>query len=305
MLYRSDVTRDDVLAYMRTTRNWGRWGDDDQRGAINLVDSEKRRGAAALVRTGESLSLSRPVPVQPAQNNPRPATMEIERFERPPDAGGAKDFQGMSYHGSAATHIDALCHAWDADGMWGGRDPDNEVSSDRSNWGAIEHWKDGILTRGVLIDVPAYRGTPFVTEDEPVHGGELQAIVEAQGITVEPGDALVIYCGREEYERQFGGWNDDPTHRPGLEATCLQFIRESDCAALLWDMWDTRPGQLGFGFTTHAAIFAYGVAVVDAALLQPLSQKCQELGRYDFMLTLNPLVAEGATGSLINPVATF
>lgn len=305
MLDRPDVTRDEVISYLRENRNWGRWGEDDELGALNLIDGDKRRRAAGLVRTGQSLSLSRPLPTRPAPNNRTPGMMHVARHPAPPDSGVAVDFQGMSYHGATATHIDALCHVWNEDGMWNGREADEELVLGGSQWGTIDRWKQGIFTRGVLIDVPAFRNEPYVTEDTPVHGWELEQIVEAQGVTVEPGDALTIYCGRDDYERDHGGWGSDFHRRPGLEATCLQFIRESDCAVLVWDMFDRRPSDYGVAFTTHAAIFSFGVAVIDNAYLEPLSQQCRETNTYEFLLSANPLYVEGATGSLVNPVATF
>jgi kynurenine formamidase len=303
--FNKDVTREEIIAYTRQTRNWGRWGENDQMGALNLIDDAKRQRAATLVRSGRSVSLSRHLPTEPAVNNTKPAMMYMEKFHRHPDAGGAKDFQGMSYHGTSATHIDALCHVWDIDGMWNGRDPEKEISIEGATWGSIDQWRNGILTRGVLIDIPAFRGVPFVTQDQPVHGWELAAAIEKQGVTIEPGDAIAIYCGREESDRVGPVYTADPTTRPGLEATCLKFFRETDCAAILWDMWDTRPGIYNLPFPVHAAIYAYGVAVVDSALLEPLAKMCVEENRYEFMLSMNPLFVKGATGSLINPVAFF
>jgi kynurenine formamidase len=298
-------TREELVADLRKSRNWGRWGDDDQVGALNLITDAKRAAAARLVRSGRALSLARPVPTEPAANNPTPAVMYMERFTREPDAGGSKDYQAMSYHGCTATHIDALAHVWDADGMWNGRDPDEAITIGGARWGSIDHWKHGILTRGVLLDIPAFRGEPFVTQDKPVHGWELEAVAEAQGVTIEPGDAVAIYCGREESDRRGPLWTADPKRRPGLEATCVRFFRDVDCAVLLWDMWDTRPSHFNMPFPVHAAIYALGVAVVDAALLEPLAAACKDEGRYDFMLTVNPLNVVGGTGCLVNPVAVF
>jgi len=301
-----DATRDDIIAYLRATRNWGRWGDDDELGALNLVDDAKRRRAAGLVRQGRSIGLSRAVPVQPAANNPRPATMALSRFGSS-TTGGSSDTQAMSFHGVAATHIDALCHVWDEDGMWGGRDPDVEIADEGARWGSIDRWRHGLLTRGVLIDVAAHRGRPFVTPDEPVDGRELREIVDRQGVAVEPGDALLIHCGREAYEREHGPWGTGGPfgQRPGLEATCLGFFRETDCAALLWDMFDARPSRYDLVYGVHAAIYAYGVAVVDAALLEPLADACREAGTFEVMLSVAPLRVEGATGGLVNPIATL
>ena len=299
-------TQEEVLAYLQEGRNWGRWGDDDQMGAVNLVTPEKRIAAAQLVRSGRAVSLSREFPKTPAPNNPTPAIHYMRRNVRADGTGGASDYYGISYHGYATTHLDALCHQWDASGMWNGRDPNEEITFDGAKWGSIEHWKDGIITRGVLLDVPKHRGESFVTHDQPVHGWELEDIAREEGVTMELGDALVVYSGRENWNQVNPIWGTFGTpERAGLHASCLKFIRESDCCVLVWDMMDYTPNDYGLAYSIHPAIFAYGIGLLDNALLQPLAEACAQEGRYEFMLTINPLRVVGGTGSPVNPVALF
>ncbi|MYH76276.1 MAG: cyclase family protein [Acidimicrobiaceae bacterium] len=314
----SDTTADDRLmaedinAYLAEHRNWGRWGHDDQLGALNLITAEKRRSSAAAVRTGRTVSLSRPLPTGPGPDNPHPARHFMQRFPRDPGGGVAVDFIGVNCHGLALTHVDALCHVWSESGMWNGRDPDEEISFDGAAFGGIEAWRDGIVTRGVLLDVPRYRGQPFVTFEEPVHGAELEAIAESQGVEIEPGDAVAVYCGREEWSRRHGPWGgmtgagslpSASDERPGLHASCLRFIRETDTAVLVWDMMDLTPYGLAIPWAVHAAAWAFGVALVDNALLEPLSHACEQEGRYEFQLVVAPLQIPGGTGSPVNPLA--
>lgn len=291
-------SRDDVIAYIRERNNWGRWGPDDQRGAINLITPEKRRQAAALVKTGRSVSLSRDFPTTPGRNNPVPA----QHWLRIGDTG-VVDYYGIAYHGYVTTHVDALCHVWDEHGMWNGRDPKVEITTQGAQYGAIHHWRDGITTRGVLLDVPRFRGEPSVTIEKPVHGDELEAIASAQGVTVGPGDALVVYSGREEWQRAHPDWSGYRPPSPGLHASCLPFLRDHDVSVLVWDLMDAMPNDYGVPWTMHAALFAYGVALVDNSLLEPLAHACAEEGRYEFMLTLAPLPVVGGTGSPVNPIA--
>ncbi len=293
-------SRDEVLSYLRDRRNWGRWGADDQRGAINLITPAKRVGAAALVRSGRSVSLSRDLPTLPGRGNPLPATHWLRIIDN-----GVVDHISIAYHGHVTTHVDALCHVWDEAGMWNGRDPKVEVTSQGATFGAITHWRDGITTRGVLLDVPKFRGEPSVTIESPVHGDELAAIARAQGVTVEPGDALVVYSGREAWQTANPAWSGYRGPNPGLSASCLPFVRDHDVAVLAWDMMDVRPNEHGLPWTMHGALFAYGVALVDNALLQPLAEACAEEGRYEFMLTFAPLPVPGGTGSPVNPIALF
>ena len=146
-------TKAEVMSYLRDDRNWGRWGDKGSAGAINLITPEKRIAAAKLVQNGRTVSLSRPLPVTPPAENPRPAQHYMTVMDRPP-GGAAMDFYGVFYHGTATTHIDALCHVWDDGGMWDGKTPDEILGFSGATYGTVDEWSDGILTRGVLLDVP-------------------------------------------------------------------------------------------------------------------------------------------------------
>ena len=297
-------TKDEVLAYLKEDRNWGRWGNDDQVGAVNMVTPEKRLAATRVVKSGRAVCLSREFPKNPAANNPTPALHYMKRVARGEQAGYYGDFYGIYYHGTATTHLDALCHVWNEDGMWNGRHPDDSADMDGATWGSVDHWKEGIITRGVLLDVPKHRGEPYVTMDKPVHGWELEDIVKEQGVTMEPGDALVVYSGRERWNQDGNPlWGSDPTARPGLHASCLKFIRQSDCCLLVWDMMDFTPNGYDLPWSVHGSIFAYGIGLLDNALLQPLAEACFEEDRFEFMLTVNPLRVVGGTGSPVNPVA--
>ena len=295
-------TKQEVLAYLKEDRNWGRWGEDDQKGAVNMVTPEKRLAAVQTVRSGLAVSLCREFPKTPAPNNPTPAIhyMQLEDGDR----GGCIDYYGISYHGTACTHLDALCHVWNEDGMWNGRDPDKVITTQGANWASIEHWKEGIITRGVLLDVPKHRGEPYVTMDTPVHGWELEDIAKEEGVDLEPGDALVVYSGREKWDEDGNPiWGSNPDQRPGLHASCLKFLQESNCCLLVWDMMDFMPNGYDIGWSVHASIFAYGIGLLDNALIQPLAEACGQAGRYEFLLTVNPLRVVGGTGSPVNPVA--
>lgn len=299
--------REEVESYIRDRRNWGRWGDDDQVGAINLITPEKRLAAAGLVRSGRSVSLSRYVPTTPAPGNTYPAQHYMRAAPRGAERGTSADFIGMFYHGTAHTHLDALCHVWDRGGMWNGRDPDEELTFYGAKFGAVDAWSDGIITRGVFFDVPKHRDGAYVTQETPVHGWELEDIAREQGVTLEPGDAIVVYCGREMWQAA----NPDIAYppggpiRPGFHSTCLPFIRDNDVALVMWDMQDLHPNGYNLPHSTHSALYSYGVALLDNALLEHLAGICEEEGRYEFMLIIAPLKIAGGTGSPANPIALF
>lgn len=287
-------TQQEVEAWYTERRNWGRWGADDEKGAINLITAKKRAEAAALVTNGRTVSLSRVF--EPQQHF-------IRKSDRESGAGAVVDYWGFIYHGQkSVTHIDALCHMWDADGMWQGRDADEEIDTNGAHFGAITAWSDGIITRGVLLDVPRHRGEPHVTRRRPVHGWELDEIAGAQGVEVEPGDALLVYSGREEFLRRGNTFGADD---PGLHVSCAKFLRDHDVALLGWDLHDARPDEYGLTFPMHGVLFNYGVAILDNALLEPLAKACADEQRYAFMFMALPLKVARGTGGPINPIAMF
>ena len=289
-------TAEETLNFYRTRRNWGRWGTDDQVGAVNLITPQKRVAAAALVKTGRTVSLGRVF--EPAQHF-------VSNMASGKVGGGfMQDYYGYIYHGSAITHVDALCHSWVRDGMWNGRDPAKEIDTSGARFGDITAWSGRLITRGVLIDVPRHRRESHVTAEKPVHGWELEEIAKAQGVAVGAGDALLVYSGREAFDRAPA---KQPTRRPGLHGSCVTFIRDRDVAVLVWDMMDACDEACGADKPdrVHAVIANFGVALVDNALLEPLAAACLEERRYEFMFVAQPLRVLRGSGSAANPTAIF
>ena len=280
----------DYAAMYRNRRNWGRWGANDEVGAINLITAEKRAAAAALVRNGRTVSLSRVF--EPPQHF-------MQKSSLGEGGGYVMDYLGFIYHGGTVTHVDALCHIWDQDGMWQGRDPDVEITTQGAHFADITNWSTGIITKGVLLDVPRHRGEPHATADEPVRGTELEEIADAQGVTVEPGDALLVHSGWESFTQSGdrGG--------AGLHPSCAEFIRDHDVALLGWDLMDARMGAGGLPWPVHGVLYNFGVALLDNARLEPIAEACAEEGRHEFMFMLLPLNVARGTGSPVNPIAMF
>jgi kynurenine formamidase len=276
-------------------RNWGRWGPDDQKGAVNLITPAKRIAAAGLVKSGRVVSIGRAF--APEQH--------YIRINQRGSGNSVVDYYGLEYHGVAVTHVDALVHMWDREGMWNGRDPSKEVDTSGARFGDIVAFGDGLITRGVLLDVPRHRRTPHVAIGKPVTGDELEAIVKAQDVTVGPGDALLVYSGRESFVRETGRYGGVTEPRPGLDSSCARFIRDRDVAVLAWDMHDSVPDPTGHPFPAHAVLYSYGVALIDNSLLEPLARACAEERRYEFMLMALPLKIVRGTGSPANPIAMF
>jgi kynurenine formamidase len=300
-------TEDEVKGYFETCSNWGRWGADDSAGTINLITPEVRREAAKLVQSGRAVSLSRQWNTVGGPGNWNPAQHYLRT-----GTDFSVDYIGILFHGYATTHVDALCHIFWQDKMYNGK-PASDVTTAGARSGAVDAWSNGITTRGVLIDIPKFRGTDYVTIDRPVRGWELEAAAEAQGVTLESGDALIIYSGRAAFYA--GNPQVVPGAPPsaGVHADVCPVLKKHDIALLGWDQLDARPsgydmfeGGAAAGGPVHVlAIVQMGLPLLDNACLEPLAAACAEEGRYEFMLTLNPLHIRGGTGSPVNPIAIF
>jgi kynurenine formamidase len=301
---RTPPTPEEYQAYKQRFRNWGRWGAGDQLGTLNHITSDVRRAAAALVREGRSVSLANPIATAKVVSGPRNPTPAEHRMNV--TEGGSGDYIGVSYHGFVNTHIDALCHIF-ADGRAYNDRPWTDVTAEGAKSNSVDNWRHGIVTRGVLYDVPRRRGAPHVTFEEPVHGWELEDIARAEGVAPRAGDAVLVRCGGTAF------WAAQPDFEPawrapGVHASALEFLYEHDAALLGWDLMEA-PGQEAYGapaLPIHSIAIPYmGLPLLDNANFEELAAACEELGRWEFQLVIGPLVVMGGTGSPVNPIAVF
>lgn len=284
--------------------SWTRWGRTDERGAINLISPAKVIDAARLVVDGVAVSLAREV--HPSDGASGTGLDGYEAWVNPRGSSGGAfvDQYRVSCHGSEVTHVDALCHAWDGNTLWNGRDPKQVLARSGSQWGGVEVWRDGIITRGVLLDIPLSRATETVEVGRDVSGDDLYRACEQQGVSVRAGDAVAVYCGRERWEARHGPYGDARSEsRPGLDVSCLKFLRDRDAAVLAWDMLEAKPGANESAWGVHSGIFAFGLVLVDACDLGRLAERCRETRRWTFMFVAAPMPVKGGSGSIVNPLA--
>ncbi len=302
---RTIPTPEEFDAYKERFSNWGRWGDDDQLGTLNHISEDVRQKAAALVQVGRSVSCARPLATERVLSGPRNGAPADHKMS----IGGlaCSDYIGVSYHGFANTHIDALCHMFTAEGqLYNGR-PTSDITEQGALSNSVDFWRHGIVTRGVLYDVPRHRGVDHVTFGEPVNGWDLADIAEAEGVQPAPGDAVLVRCGATEF------WRDNPDYEPvhmapGLHASTLEFLYETDAALLGWDLMEA-PEREQYDAPTmpiHSTAIPYmGMPLLDNADFDELAATCSELGRWEFQLVIAPLYVKGGTGSPVNPIASF
>lgn len=302
---RTPPTVEEYNAYRERFSNWGRWGADDQFGTLNHITPEVRQAASALVREGLTVSCARPLATAAVQSGPR-NTLPADHKMNVGD-GGCSDYIGVSYHGFINTHIDALCHIYSGDKQLYNERPASDVTQEGAKNNSVDHWRQGIVTRGVLYDVPRHRNVEHVTMDAPVHSWELQDIAAAERVTPQAGDAVLVRMGATAFwaaNPQF----DQPWAAPGLHASALEFLYETSAALLGWDLMEAG-GQGEYGAPSlpihSVAIPHMGLPLLDNAIFDELADACAELGRWEFMLTIAPLYVIGGTGSPVNPIAMF
>jgi kynurenine formamidase len=307
---RSEPTETEILEYFERHSNWGRWGEGDQRGTVNLIDATKRVEAARSVQSGETVPLGRPWNTEGGADNPNPAQLWT-RVIGASEAEASIDFVGVNYHGFSTTHVDALCHYFWEGKMWNGRSAEL-VNSQGAQFSDVSVWSDGIVTRGVLLDIPRLRGQGYVALDQPVRGDELIAAADAQEVEVRPGDALCVYSGREKYFAAHSERMPGVHPSPGHHADVAPVLHQWDIGLLAWDFMDARPSgypsvdsRIASSPVHAVALVAMGLPLVDNCLLEPLADRCREIGRSEFCFMVSPLNIKGATGSPANPLAIF
>jgi kynurenine formamidase len=305
-----------VLEWMTSLSNWGRWGNDDQKGCLNLITPEKRKQAAALVRDGISVSCARPITTEITPD----ITYQVQRYmvdsgegrdtdppERRLARRGAAEFIGMVFHGQTITHIDALSHySWQGK-LYNGKPASLITSREGAQTHSIEAAAEGIVTRGVLLDVTRVRNTPWLAADDPVMPEDLEAAEELEGVHVEEGDLLLVRTGNYRRRLEKGPVpNTEPM--TACQVACAPWFKERGVATLGTDTSnDIRPTHYAtITSPLHTmSLVTLGMWLIDNANLEELAQACQQRNRYEFMLAMGPLRLRHVTGCPVNPIALF
>ena len=311
-------TQDEVFEYFKTLSNWGRWGAEDERGPINLIDEAKARQAAALVRTGERVSCALPIPrMQQIPGLMLPVMhFMIESGDGwdsgrkqtlfPPGMQGSVDWFGMVFHGSSITHIDSPAHIFHDGKLFNGWPSETVSTHYGATRGSIQLLEEGVVSRGVMLDIPALTGRDYLDDGEPIYRSHLEEAEERVGLRVEAGDIVFVRTGAAK--RRESGHETHAGGTPGMHADTLPWLRERDVAVLASDsVNDVGPsGYADIRMPVHqVGIAAIGLWLIDNASLEPLAAACAKHRRREFMCVLAPLRLTGATGSPLNPIAVF
>jgi kynurenine formamidase len=290
--------------------NWGRWGPDDQRGALALLTPERVLQATRLVRDGHTVTMSLPLNTKPASDNPVPADHHMTMLGWDSNATQPvhfiKDYVGLDYHNDGHTHLDALCHVAYRGSLYNGRS-EGTVTPEGATVNTVAALRDGLLGRAVLLDVPRLRGVSWLQPGEHVFGDDLEAAERDQGVEVRQGDIMLVRTGHSRRLAELGPWNTAEA-KAGLHPTAMRFVAGRDVAVLGSDgNSDTAPSSTeGVDFPIHVlAITAMGVHLLDYLQFEDVRVICGRTGRWEFLFSAAPLRIVHGTGSPLNPVAVF
>ena len=304
----ADVTQAQFDKWKTELSNWGRWGKEDQRGTLNLITPAKRKEAAALVKDGVSVSLARNLDTEKAVDNSSP----FERTMNPIRPAASSDRFTINFHGSAHTHMDALGHHFIGGKMYNGFGRDEFVTVERgAERGSITTAAEGVVTRGILVDIPRLRGVDYLEPGISITVADIEAFEKMAGVKIGPGDAVFFRTGRWTRREKLGPWNVNEG-MPGLAPEVLPWIRARDIALIgseyavdatpipktITDPDDYLPVH-------NFVLVMLGMPLIDNTNLNALAAAAAERKRWEFMLTIAPLRIGNGTGSPVNPIAVF
>jgi kynurenine formamidase len=298
---------------MATTKpkatNWGRWGEDDERGTLNLVDSASVLAALRIPGAGRVFQLGLPIQREGVPNLDYRAPAQrltminhedekvYDSFGGEPGVGCAEDLLLLPSH--SLTHVDALCHVYDEGTIYNGFEGEAISPLYGSGRCGIEH-SGGIVCRGVLIDVAAEQGVDWLDGGHTIGVEELEAALAAQGTELHPGDAVMIRTGWLEW---FAGHPGETMEgQPGLGLEGARWLADRDPALIGADNTGVEPHPFPpeeFIPVHRELLHRRGILMAEHMVLAELAAA----GVHEFLFIASPLRITGATGSPFNPIA--
>ncbi len=312
------ITQDTVREWGRRYSNWGRWGPEDEKGALNFITPACILAATALPRRGQVISCALPFDLNGPQTGLGGRHNPIHYLlAHGGDAlAGAQDDLpgGFRYADDAVTmplqcgtQWDSLAHVFYDGKMYNDRDI-RLVTSTGAAKNGIEAARHGVVGRGVLLDLPRHLGVEWLANGHAIKPDDLEACAEAEGVAIASGDIVLVRTGmltRCLREKSWEGYCGGPA--PGLSIHCAGWLHEREIAAICTDTW----GLEVIPYETEDCVSPLhmislrntGVLFGEIFALDDLARACAEDRRYAFLFTAPPLPITGAVGSPINPLA--
>ncbi|QNS04844.1 cyclase family protein [Streptomyces xanthii] len=297
----------------KRVNNWGRWGEADEIGTLNLVTDEVVRAAAAEVRTGRRVPLALPLKedgVQsgliPGRINPFHTMVQINHEIFGPETVATSD-DAVTMGLQAATHWDALTHVSHSGRIYNGRPAGSITAHHGSEFSGIDKIPH-IVSRGVLLDVAAAKGVDRLPGDHAVTPQDLDEAAEFGRVTVRSGDIVLVRTGQIQVYLA-GDKHGYGYPSPGLSVHTPEWFHARDVAAVANDTltFEIFPPEIeNLWLPVHALdLVEMGMLQGQNWNLESLSTACGEVGRHSFLLTAMPEPFQGATGTPVAPVAVF
>lgn len=300
------VPRDVFDRWFSEVSNTGRWGRDDSLGTLNFITPAIRAAAARAVRHGITVSLARPLATGPNNN----AIFPLEDRYVVSPAGDIQwflDVPTLPMHGWAFSHLDALAHAGFRGVLYNGVLASSVDTTHGASRLDIAAMRQGIVTRGVLIDIPRLRGTSYLDAGVAVTVSDLEAWERRTGTRVQPGDVVLIHTGREARERAVPDWQV-VTGSAGLHPEIARWLRDRNVAALGGDGASERYPSLVADVSEplhQLALVSMGMPLFDNLALEELATVAAQRNQWTFLFIAAPLPLQRASGSLVNALAVF
>jgi kynurenine formamidase len=299
--------------------NWGKWGADDEVGALNYLGREQVLAAVALVSSGKVFTLQRLIG-DPKGDPVWPGRTPAERIQVLDESNWDEGGSGPAYPGGlhyaddkidaylqGSTQYDALGHLWYGGQIYNGYDARTTVGG-LAKASVQPIAERGIVGRAVLLDMARFRGRSTLDKGETFTHEDLLACAEAQGVQIQPRDILVVRTNflqlfHEQGDAFYEGFNE-----PGLvySPELVQWFQDMEIPNLVTDTIanevTTDPNN-GVALVLHSALMRnLGVTLTEIADLEQLAADCAEDGRYAFLYVAAPLKIAKAAGSPVNPV---
>jgi kynurenine formamidase len=299
------VTAAEYERWQTELTNWGRWGKDDEMGALNLITPAKRRAAAALVKEGLSISLASNAETQKGIDVPCPAEWAMVGASQ---AAATDRIAYPCIHGAGATHIDSFGHIFFNGKMWNGYPVSENVTKEGGvARGSVLNMKNGIVTRAVLYDIPRLKGVDYLDPGTRILPEDLEAWEKKSGVRVGAGDALLLRWGRWARRAKLGPWPIDEG-AAGFDNTVIPWLKRRDVSLIAWETpgyVPQPPGDLPRLALHNFVLTHLGIMLIDRGDFDALAEAAAQRNRWEFMLTVGPLPIPRGTGSPVNPLAIF
>ncbi|MCW2665284.1 MAG: cyclase family protein [Frankiales bacterium] len=302
---------DDFRTIGQRVSNWGRWGEEDERGTVNLITPDKLVAAGTLIRRGASFDLGIPLD----SSGPQPGGGRINPIRLMSETGADQVFPGAFRYADdyvfmplqAGSQWDALGHVFYDGKLYNGYDVAANITAHGAKRCSIDKMSKGIAGRGVLLDIARRKGVEWLEQGYVITPDDLDEAAQAHGVTVGEGDILLFRTG---WRRKFLVEADATSFmagEPGLGMDCVDWLHDRGVAAVCSDNWaiEVLPGEIeGELLNVHMVLIRdMGMTLGEILDFEELSADCAADGVYEFFFCAPPLKFTHGVGSPINPLA--